>query len=194
MLLSCATGILSHLHTIKACDEILSQDTVSHFGPLWSYCSSEGPVLTVLTLYLPFRPAEQDHPGPSDIQRGSFPALSGGTLGEHHQRCRTNGWLFVHTWRPPWTHRGRVQRRSTGPSRLVERVHEQCEFPLWFYLSWCSNCNRIYDCLCTYLNAHRHTHREPRTKAADLFWRFYSNSLLLFGEMQNLKPLTTLFK
>lgn len=73
---------------------------------------------------------EQDHPGSSDVQRGSFPALSGGAVGEHHQWRCSNGWLVVHTWWPAWTHRGWVQCRATGPSGLVERVHEQRKF-LW---------------------------------------------------------------
>lgn len=77
---------------------------------------------------LHFWPTEQDHPGPSDIQWGSFPSVSGGALREHHQWRCINGWLFMHTRWPSWTDRGWMQRRSTGPSRLVERVHEQCEF------------------------------------------------------------------
>lgn len=73
--------------------------------------------------------AEQDHTGSSDIQRGSFQAFSGGTLGEHHQWCRADGRLFMHARWPARTHCGWMQRSPTGPSRLVERVHEQCEFP-----------------------------------------------------------------
>lgn len=77
-------------------------------------------------------PTEQDHLGPSDIQRGSFPSLSGGAFGEHHQWCRAHGRLVLHAWWPPWAHRGWVQRSATGPSRLAERVHEQREFsPRW---------------------------------------------------------------
>lgn len=83
--------------------------------------------------------AEQDNLGPFNIQRGAFPTFSGRTSGKHHQRCRSDGRLLVHTWRPPWTHRGRVQRCSTGSPGLVERVHEQCEFP--FLIIWCTCCS-----------------------------------------------------
>lgn len=138
MLLSCTYGLLSKMLIFN--NRIQSLTLVPHclhFSPVGSVSLSwPSPHL--------FCPTEQDHPGPSDIQRGSFPALSGGALGEHHQRCRANGRLIVHTRRPARTHRGRVQRRSTGPSRLVERVHEQCEFPL--LIIWHSLAN----CICTH--------------------------------------------
>lgn len=53
--------------------------------------------ITVLTLYSALCPAEQDHSGSTDVQRGSFQALFGGALGEHHQWRRADGGLFVHT-------------------------------------------------------------------------------------------------
>lgn len=89
---------------------------------LWGFI---GPMCLYYFLDLLFPSlTEQDHLGPSDIQRGSFPTLSRGALGEHHQRCCPNGWLFLHAWRPSWTHRGWVQRSPTGPPGLAERVHE----------------------------------------------------------------------
>ena len=83
-----------------------------------------------LTNYLSLSPqTEQDHPGPADVQRGSFPPVSGGASGEHHQRRRPHGRLVLHARRPPRAHRGRVQRSETGPARPAERVHEQREYP-----------------------------------------------------------------
>lgn len=99
------------------------------FGSLRSLFLASIPRLSFLTLYMLFFfiPAEQDHPGPFDIQWGSFQALFGGALGEHHQWGCANGWLIMHTRWPPWTHCGWMQRCSSGPARPVERVHEQCK-------------------------------------------------------------------
>lgn len=71
-------------------------------------------------------PAEADHRGPAEFQRGEVPAFSRGASGEHHKWRRPHGRFVLHTWRPAWAHCGWMQLRATGAAGSALRVHGQC--------------------------------------------------------------------
>lgn len=53
----------------------------------------------ILCLYMIFflsPPAEADHRGPTELQRGEVPPLPGGASGEHNKWRRPHGRLLLH--------------------------------------------------------------------------------------------------
>lgn len=71
-------------------------------------------------------PAEADHRGPAEFQRGEVPAFSRGASGEHHKWRRPHGRFVLYAWWPARAHRGRMQLRATGAAGSALRVHGQC--------------------------------------------------------------------
>lgn len=75
-------------------------------------------------------PAEADHRGPAEFQRGEIPAFSWGASGEHHKWRRPHGRFVLYAWRPARANRGWMQLCAAGAAGSALWVHGQCRCTL----------------------------------------------------------------